>query len=121
MAAILSSPILGLFGFGPKRNAKPAAERREPKLVDAAPVDEIPVPLPAPQLMPRAEPLDAERILAATRGSAVELAPIEWDGDKSVPRRADAAIEATATLDGDPRGPDAKSRRIRDRYRFVQR
>ena len=116
MAAILSSPILGLFGFGPKRNAKPVAERRAPKLVDRTPVDEIPVPLPAPQLVPKAEPLDAERILAATRESAVELAPIEWDGDKSVARRADAAIDATATLDGDPRGPDAKSRRIRDRY-----
>ena len=115
MSATLGSPILGFFGFGPKsRPKRAAAERREPKIA-SAPVDEIPVPLPAPQLTSQEPALDAERILAATRDTAVELAPIEWDGDRSLSRRGDA-VESTSTLDADPRGSEAKTRRIRDRY-----
>ena len=115
MSAILGSPILGFFGFGPKSKPKRALERREPKIAAELPVDELPVPMPAPQLTPKEPALDAERILAATRQSAVELAPIEWDGDRSIARRADA-LETTSTLDADPRGSEAKTRRIRDRY-----
>ena len=119
MAAILGSPVLGWFKIPPGMFGKRVqTERRKRKVEADAPVllDEIPVPVPQPQLVPaESEPaLDAERILAVARDATVELAPIEWDGDKSfAPVRE---TEATTTHDIDSRGGDAKARRIRDRY-----
>jgi hypothetical protein len=122
MSAILSSPILGWLRFpaklpfAPKSAAKRAAsERRAPRPADSVRVDELPVKCPP---APEPKPLvDAERILAATREAAIDFAPIEWDGDKTLARRNEAAsAEPTTTLDTDPRGADAKERRIRDRY-----
>jgi hypothetical protein len=101
-----------------RRPAKPVfrmpEQRVRAKRKVAAPV-EMPVP-ETPRVDPRA--MEDERILAATRVATVELATIEWDGDDALTKRAAATTtpEATTTLDTDPRGADAKSRRIRDRY-----
>ena len=90
MAAILNSPIMGWF----RRAEKPRAPSRRA----AKPIAPAPLADNAPS-MPLA------------------CAPIEWDGDRALAKRAEVALaDATTTLDGDPRGADAKSRRIRDRY-----
>ena len=120
MAAILGSPILGWLRFPSGKRAKPLVpERREPKVLPPVPdlVDEIPVPQPQIVTIEKGRAIDAERILAATRETAIDLAPIEWDGDKGVvTARELATADPASTIDGDPRGGDAKARRIRDRY-----
>ena len=113
MAAILNSPIMGWF----RRAEKPrASSRRAVKPIAPAPLTEIAPSVPL-ACAPSAREVDADRILAAARSAPVDLAPIEWDGDRALAKRAETALaDATTTLDGDPRGADAKSRRIRDRY-----
>jgi hypothetical protein len=61
--------------------------------------------------------VDLDKLLAATRKAPVDLAIIEWDGDGATAtiERAQSADTATAS-DEDPRGYDARCRRIRDRY-----
>jgi hypothetical protein len=61
--------------------------------------------------------VDLDKLLAATRKAPVDLAIIEWDGDggSAAIARPQGADAATAG-DDDPRGYDARCRRIRDRY-----
>ena len=105
MSAILNSPMMGWF----RRPAKPPIVRAaEPRMRARKAAPEAPV-----AREPDAAALQAERIFAATRTATVELATIEWDGDGALAMRA---AEPAAALDADPRGGDAKTRRIRDRY-----
>jgi len=97
-----SSLLLGVSPFFFKRR-EPAVQRREPVLAKPAP-RAAPAPAPAG--------VDFDKLLASTRKTPVELAPIEWEGD------AATTGEATAACDG-PAVPDcaaSRARRIRDRY-----
>jgi hypothetical protein len=120
MAAILNSPMLGWF----RRSARPPVPPRAPsrraakpaKSGKARPVADIAPAMPL-AFAPGAGGVDADRILAAARSAPVDFAPIEWDGDQAFSKRAEAALaDASTTLENDPRGADAKTRRIRDRY-----
>src|SRR5437762_2710448 len=110
MSAILNSPMMGWFRRPAKPSFRRAAEprmRAERRAAPAAPAEPAaPVAAPATRDLD-AGALQAERIFAATRTAAVELATIEWDGDGGVAKRAADAM----TLEADPRGGDAKTRR----------
>src|SRR5438067_784090 len=102
MSAMLNSPMMGWF----RRPAKPPVMRKQSRRA-AQPLvqDEIAPAEIAPSMplayAPDAPAVDADRILAATRDAAVDLAPIEWDGDKALAKRAEVAVaDATSTLDG---------------------
>ncbi|MGZ5088275.1 MAG: hypothetical protein ACXWGU_14320 [Usitatibacter sp.] len=70
--------------------------------------------------------VDFDKLLAAARKAPVDLSVIEWEGDAKAKTAAPSAFGAstgtwpvfdpTTTVDNDPRGNDARCRRIRDRY-----
>ena len=97
---------------GIKRNATQPAARVEPTVRAT----------PAPQVGKPAGSVDFDKLLAATRKAPVELAPIEWEGDTRIKKTVGEGTgtwpvyDPTATVDNDPRGHDARCRRIRDRY-----
>ena len=99
--------------------AKPAAraaqpeKRVEPVLRGKAAIR----PAAAEPVAKAPGPFDLDKLLAATRKAPVDLAIIEWDGDgaSAAVERAQGVDAATAS-DSDPRGYDARCRRIRDRY-----
>lgn len=115
-STFLGLPPLGSY-FNPAalfKPAKRAATRIEPGFDPKKAAGTYPRPI---------EPLgdgklDVHKLLASVR-NAPDLAPIEWDGDRSAPLRlsigASAAVAAT-TGDEDPRSFDARRRKIRDRY-----
>ena len=94
--------------------AKPAANagtRIEPTMRAGPPK------APCAPKAPAAPGLDFDKLLAATRKAPVDLAVIEWQGDDAVaPAQPAPAADVETTLDNDPRGYDARCRRIRDRY-----
>jgi hypothetical protein len=107
------------FLFIPPIFRRKAERRVEPTLRRAAPVTPAPKPAPAPAPAPKPGQVDLDKLLAATRKAPVELAVIEWDGDTDCEAAAIVPTEnaeAQALLDNDPRGYDARCRRIRDRY-----
>jgi hypothetical protein len=69
-----------------------------------------------PKAPPASRGPDVDKLLAATRKAPVDLAIIEWDGDCAVPKADARSSETTPSADNDPRGYDARCRRIRDRY-----
>jgi hypothetical protein len=88
--------------------AKPAAKapaRVEPTLRSAA---EAPAAAP--------ETIDFDKLLASTRKAPVALEAIEWEGDDLPAMPAMPVADAESIADNDPRGYDARCRRIRDRY-----
>ena len=90
----------------PVHVAKPAA-RAAP-----APAQAKPATVPAKAPATAFSNIDFEKLLANTRSSApVHLAPIEWPGEIPVP--AAPAVENVAGADA---SPEARQRRLRDRY-----
>ena len=92
------------------RVAKPVARAADPRAASPRTASR-----PASHV-PAKNGVDFDKLLAATRKAPVDLAPIEWEGDAGVSDASSPAIDATTTLDQDPRGADARNRRIRDRY-----
>jgi hypothetical protein len=133
--AALRTPSLALFGIPPlfsflragvpARAVAPRGRVRADAPCGSAPTPRatarVPVTIDAPGI-------DIGKVLARA-ASAPELAPIEWDGDLALPAaRAEpesvpierASLAETGDPAGaemeDPRGYDARRRRIRDRY-----
>ena len=99
-----SSLFLGVPPIFFKRRQAPA-KRREP--VMARPAAAAPVKPATPKAV------DFDKLLASTRKTPVELAPIEWQGDVAAPGAlAPAACDNAAVMDC----ADSRARRIRDRY-----
>ena len=103
MSISLRTPSSLLFGVPPF-----FFKRREPPVTRREPVISKPAVKPA---APAAKPagVDFEKLLAATRKAtvAVDLAPIEWEGDLPA---------APAPCARDNECADSRARRIRDRY-----
>jgi hypothetical protein len=100
------------------RDAARRAKAEAPPRVE--PAMRAPV-APTPQVEKAPGQVDFDRLLAATRKAPVDLAPIEWEGDTGKPVVGAATgtwpvYDPTTTVDNDPRGYDARCRRIRDRY-----
>ncbi len=104
-------PIFRRKEAEPKRGAPRPAARIEPTVLRDA----------APQTG-KSAPLDFDKLLAATRKAPVELASIEWEGDTRGTKKVGEGTgtwpvyDPTTAVDNDPRGYDARCRRIRDRY-----
>ena len=112
-----------LFGMPPlfrRREAEPGVKRKAAR--PAARIEPTVGTTPAPQVGKRAGPVDFDKLLAATRKAPVELATIEWEGDTRTRKTVGEGTgtwpvyDPAATVDNDPRGYDARCRRIRDRY-----
>ncbi|MEP7068242.1 MAG: hypothetical protein ABI789_03330 [Usitatibacter sp.] len=116
MSMTLRFASTGLFGVPPlfrKRAAAPAVK------VGVTKLDPRIEPRVAPAVKREAvEPagFDFDKLLAATRKAPVELAPIEWEGDKRDGARLGEGTGTRPVYDHDPRGNDARLSRIRDRY-----
>jgi hypothetical protein len=116
MSMTLRSAATNFFGVPPifrRKEAAPAkrtAARVEPTVRPAA---------PAPG---KAAAVDFDKLLASTRKAPVNLATIEWEGDTGATRKVGEGTgtwpvyDPNVTMDNDPRGYDARCRRIRDRY-----
>ena len=122
MSMTLRSAASTFFGMPPmfrRREAEPRVKRRSDK--PAARVEPTVRPA-APQTATAPGQVDFDKLLAATRKAPVDLAPIEWEGDTRGTKKAGEGsgtwpvYDPTATADHDPRGYDARCRRIRDRY-----
>ena len=130
MSMTLRSAASVFLGMPPvfRRNAEERPARRTPPKPAA-----IPAAKPAANTGARIEPtlrtgtpkapsaaegIDFDKLLAATRKAPVDsLTVIEWAGDDGVAAAQPApAADVETTLDNDPRGYDARCRRIRDRY-----
>jgi hypothetical protein len=114
-----SSFIPGIPPIFFKRREKPhrakPTSRVEPHIGvtrAAAPVAPARTATPAPATAKGG--VDFDKLLAATRKAPVDLAIIEWEGDNG--SNAAQAPSAIGTLESDPLGADARTRRIRDRY-----
>lgn len=105
MSMTLRTAATSLLGIPPIfRRAKRIAPRRIDPVIETM----------APRVDARG--IDVDRLLAATRNTApVELSIIEWDGDAEVAPFAPPA-PATPIAEDIPATPDARCRRIRDRY-----
>jgi hypothetical protein len=123
MSMTLRSAASTFFGLPPifrrretearvrRKNDKPAG-RVEPTLRHAA----------APAAKATGQ-VDFDKLLAATRKAPVDLAPIEWEGDTRAPAKKVGEGSGTwpvydpaVSMEHDPRGYEARCRRIRDRY-----
>ncbi|HEX4331613.1 MAG TPA: hypothetical protein VH040_05725 [Usitatibacter sp.] len=103
------------FAFAPIffKGREPGLKRREP--VIAKPVAKPADPArPATPAKPAARTgVDFDKLLASTRKAPVDLAPIEWEGDKGTSiAPAPAALADAAGCEF----TDGRTRRIRDRY-----
>jgi hypothetical protein len=118
-----------LFG----RRPAPVPAKRGTASRDAPRRDRgAPLPRVEPVMRARSAPaqkargqVDFDKLLAATRKAPVDLAVIEWEGDvgkAASPSTVGAntgtwpVYDPTTTVENDPRGSDARCRRIRDRY-----
>lgn len=114
-STFLGLPPLGTF-FKPQKPVKRQAIARVEPMFDPKKVAGT---FPTPPEPLGDGKLDVNKLLAAVR-KIPDLAPIEWDGDRS--RGAarfsvdSTAPAAHATPDEDPRSFDARRRKIRDRY-----
>ncbi len=116
MSMTLRSAATQFFGMPPILRRREAGPARRP----AARIE--PTVRPVPQVAKPAGEVDFDKLLAATRKAPVDLAPIEWEGDARQAKKAGEGTgtwpvyDPTITMDNDPRGYDARCRRIRDRY-----
>jgi hypothetical protein len=113
MSMTLRSAASVFLGMPPlfRKPAKPAAKavkRIEPAL---KPVQQKSVPPKA-----TSPAIDFEKLLASTRKAPVDLAVIEWEGDEIAVPAELQPVDVDSLADNDPRGYDARCRRIRDRY-----
>ena len=119
MSMTLRSAATNFFGMPPIFRRKEA----EPKRSASKPAARI-VPTARPDAAPQTgkATVDFDKLLAATRKAPVELASIEWEGDTRSSKKMGEGTgtwpvyDPTITVDNDPRGYDARCRRIRDRY-----
>ncbi len=115
MSMTLRSAASAFLGMPPMFRRPRAEAARRVKRIEPAMKPAVPLTRPAPRIDDRG--IDVDKLLAAARTPApVELSIIEWDGDAQAPSVIEALPEAGAATQDDPRGYDARCRRIRDRY-----
>ena len=122
MSMTLRSAATNFFGMPPLFRRKEAEVRVQRPVAKqpAARIEPSVRTSPAPQADKGT--VDFDKLLAATRKAPVDLATIEWEGDTRATRKVGEGTgtwpvyDPTATVDNDPRGYDARCRRIRDRY-----
>jgi hypothetical protein len=123
MSMTLRSAATNFFGMPPIFRRKEAEVRvqRPAAKQPAARIEPTVRPAPAAPAG-KAAAVDFDKLLAAARKAPVELATIEWEGDTRAAKNVGEGTgtwpvyDPTATVDNDPRGYDARCRRIRDRY-----
>lgn len=117
------------FGMPPifRRREAEAPQKRAPTKRDSTPRVEPVLRAPTSQVQKTAGQVDFDKLLAAASKAPVAIDEIQWEGDT---REKPAArtqsfgtstgtwpvYDPTTTVDNDPRGYDARCRRIRDRY-----
>jgi hypothetical protein len=124
-----AASFLGMPPLFRRREAplKRAAVRRDAPQRAAALRSEPVMRAPTRQVEKVEGQVDFDKLLAAARKVPVDLAVIEWEGDtkQKAPAPSTAfgastgtwpAYDPATTVDNDPRGYDARCRRIRDRY-----
>lgn len=107
------------FGFAPPffRSREPVLKRREPVIARPAAKPATPATpaKPGAPAKPAARSgVDFDKLLASTRKAPVDLAPIEWEGDKaaSIAPAPSAVPDAGVAFEC----ADGRARRLRDRY-----
>jgi hypothetical protein len=118
-----ASTFLGMPPIFRRREAEAPVKRSAVPPRAKAPAARVEPTLraPAPQVDKASGQVDFDKLLAATRKAPVDLAVIEWEGDTRTPAVGAKTgtwpvYDPTTTVDNDPRGYDARCRRIRDRY-----
>ena len=122
MSMTLRSAATQFFGMPPifRRRAAEPVQRRSAKPVQR--IEPTVRQAPAAPIGKAAGEVDFDKLLAATRKAPVNLASIEWEGDARMAKKVGdgtgtwPVYDPTITMDHDPRGYDARCRRIRDRY-----
>ena len=122
MSMTLRSAATNFFGMPPHFRHKEAEVRMQRPVAKqpAARIEPSVRTSPTPQADKGT--VDFDKLLAATRKAPVDLATIEWEGDTRATRKVGdgtgtwPVYDPTSTVDNDPRGYDARCRRIRDRY-----